>query len=171
LRRRLVELHASSDATVQSVAKISVGSVLQSGEQLMTLVPASAPLEVEADVSGNEAGFVRVGDPAAIKFDTFPYAQYGMAAGNVRILSPTSFTAQEEARHPTATVPVSPANPEPYYRARITIEKVALHGTPPGFRVITGMPVAADIKVGKRTVLAYLLGRVVPLASEGMREP
>jgi hemolysin D len=33
------------------------------------------------------------------------------------------------------------------------------------------MPVTADIKVGKRTVLSYLLGRIMPLASEGMREP
>jgi HlyD family secretion protein len=37
--------------------------------------------------------------------------------------------------------------------------------------VIPGMPVTADIKIGKRTVLRYLLGRVMPLAREGMREP
>ena len=34
-----------------------------------------------------------------------------------------------------------------------------------------GMPVTADIKVGKRTVLKYLLGMVVPVAHEAMREP
>jgi HlyD family secretion protein len=34
-----------------------------------------------------------------------------------------------------------------------------------------GMPTTADIKVGKRTVLQYLLGRALPVASEGMREP
>jgi HlyD family secretion protein len=33
------------------------------------------------------------------------------------------------------------------------------------------MPVTADIKVGKRTVLSYLLGRIMPVATEGMREP
>ena len=33
------------------------------------------------------------------------------------------------------------------------------------------MPVTADIKVGKRTVLKYLMGMVVPIAHEGMREP
>jgi HlyD family secretion protein len=171
LRRRLVELRAVTDATVQSVAKVSVGSVLQSGEQFVTLVPADAPLEVEANVSGNEDGFVRVGDPVAIKFDTFPYSQYGMARGTVRIVSPMSFNAQEEARHPTSTVPLPPASLEPYYLARIAIDKVALHDVPPSFRVIPGMPVTADIKIGKRTVLKYLLGRVVPLAREGMREP
>jgi hemolysin D len=171
LRRRLVELRAESDATVQSVAKVSVGSVLQSGEQFITLVPAEAPLEVEANVSGNEDGFVRVGDPVAIKFDTFPYSQYGMAQGTVRIVSPMSFNAQEEARHPTSKVPLPPSSLEPFYLARIAIDKVALHDVPPSFRVIPGMPVTADIKIGKRTVLRYLLGRIMPLAREGMREP
>jgi HlyD family secretion protein len=60
---------------------------------------------------------------------------------------------------------------EAYYRARIAIDRVGLHDVPAGFRVTPGMPVAADIKVGKRTVLNYLLGRVLPLAREGMREP
>jgi len=48
---------------------------------------------------------------------------------------------------------------------------VALHDVPEGFRVTPGMPVTADIKVGKRTVFSYLLGRIMPLAQEGMREP
>jgi HlyD family secretion protein len=33
------------------------------------------------------------------------------------------------------------------------------------------MPVTADVKVGQRTVLSYLLGRVLPVTQEGMREP
>ena len=34
-----------------------------------------------------------------------------------------------------------------------------------------GMPITADIKVGERTVVGYLLSRVLPVATEGMREP
>jgi HlyD family secretion protein len=60
---------------------------------------------------------------------------------------------------------------EPFYRSRITIQQVALHNVAAGFHVIPGMPVTADIKVGKRTVLQYLLGMVLPVAREGMREP
>ena len=39
LRRKLVELRSDRDAIVQSVAKVSVGSVLQSGQHFITLVP------------------------------------------------------------------------------------------------------------------------------------
>jgi len=171
LHRQMVQLRSERDAIVQSVAKVSVGSVLQSGQQFITLVPADAPLEIEANISGRDDGFVHVGNPVAIKFDTFPYAQYGMAKGRVRIVSPDAFTAQDEARTPTSALPVQPTNAEPFYRARIAIDQVGLHDVPIGFQVTPGMPVTADIKVGKRTVLKYLLGWLMPVAKEGMREP
>ena len=171
LRKQLVELRADRDATVLTVAKVSVGSVLQPGQQFITLVPADAPLEIETNVPGREDGFVHVGDPVAIKFDTFPFIQYGLAYGTVRTISADSFTGQDDQRNPTGSVPVPSTNTEPYYRARIVIHRVDLHGTPPDFHLLPGMPVTADVKVGKRTIIQYLLGRVLPVAAEEMREP
>src|SRR6266403_5405130 len=95
-------MRSKFDAIVQSVAKVSVGSVMQSGQPFFTLVPADTPLEIESNIFGRDNGFVHVGDPVAIKFDTFPFSQYGMAEGTVRIVSPDSFTAQDEARNPTS---------------------------------------------------------------------
>jgi HlyD family secretion protein len=171
LRKQLVELRAESDAIVLTVAKVSVGSVLQSGQQFITLVPLDAPLEVEADIPGRDNGFIHVGDPVSIKFDTFPFIQYGLAYGTVRTISADSFNGVDDQRNPTGAVPMPSNSNEPYYRARVTIDRVDLHGTPKDFHVTPGMPVTADIKVGKRTVLQYLLGRALPVASEGMREP
>ncbi len=170
LRKQLVVLRADRDATVLTVAKVSVGSVLQSGQQLITLVPSDAPLEIEANVAGRDDGYVHVGDPVAIKFDTFPFTQYGMAHGTVRIVSADSFTGQEEQRNPSSAVPL-PNTSEPYYRARISIDKVDLHGVPKGFHLMPGMPVTSDVKVGKRSILTYLLGRVLPVGMDAMREP
>jgi hemolysin D len=171
LRRDLVELRSEHDAVVQSVARVSVGSILQSGQQFITLVPIDVPLEVEANISGRDSGFVHVGDAVSVKFDTFPFSQYGMAEGTVKILSPNSFTAQDEARNPTSRVPLAPTDADPFYRARISLDRIALHDVPQDFQVTPGMPVTADIKVGKRTVLKYLLGMVVPIAHDAMREP
>ncbi len=169
LRSKLVELRAGLDAIVQSVAKVSVGSVMQSGQQFFTLVPSDAPMEVEVNISGKDNGFVHVNDPVAIKFDTFPFTQYGMAEGTVRIVSPDSFNAQTEARNPTSALPTT--NAEPFYRGRISIDRVKLHNVPSGFQLTPGMPVTADIKVGQRTVLKYMLGMMLPVAEEAMREP
>lgn len=172
LRRQLVVLRTDRDATVLSVAKVSVGSVLQSGEQFITLMPTDAPLEVEADISGNDDGYVHLGDPVAIKFDTFPFTRYGMAYGTLRIVSPNSFSVQDQQREGNNDpVPVPTNDLEPYYHARITIDRVALRGMRDGFTLIPGMPVVADIKVGKQTVLQFLLTRVMPVAHEAMHEP
>jgi membrane fusion protein, hemolysin D len=171
LRRKLVELHSEVDGIVQSVAKVSVGSVLQPGQQFLTLVPEGATLEVEGNISGGDIGFVHVDDPVVIKFDTFPYSQYGVAHGTVRIVSPDSFTAQAEARNPTGGTPVPASVTEPFYRTRIAIDRVELHHVPAGFHIIPGMPVTADIKVGKRTILQYLLDVMLRVPNEAMREP
>ena len=72
-------------------------------------------------------------------------------------VSPDSFSAQEQARDPNSSLAMLPAA-EPFYRTRISIDQVALHDVPAGFTVSPGMPVTADVKVGQRTVLKYLLG-------------
>jgi hemolysin D len=171
LRRKLVELRAQRDGIVQTIAHGAPGSVVASGTELITLVPTDGQLEVESNVLGRDHGFIRVGDPVAIKFETFPFAQYGMAQGVVRTISADAFTAQEEQHNPTSKLPVAPNSSEPFYRARITIDAVKLHNVPEGFHVEPGMPVVCDIKTGKRTVLTYLLGRVLPVVKEGMQEP
>jgi hemolysin D len=173
LHRQLVELRAERDGTVMSISKVSVGSVLQAGQQFITIVPTDAPLEIEANISGRDDGHVTVGDPVDIKFDTFNFTQYGLAHGTVRTVSPGSFSAQDEQRNPTGAVPMpgQQQTNEVWYRSRITLDQINLHGLPADFHLIPGMPVSADIKVGKQTVLRYLLGRTIPLATEAMREP
>lgn len=173
LRNQLVVLRAEQDATVQNIAKVSVGSVLQSGDQFLTLVPLNAQLEVEANVAGGDAGFVHEGNPVTIKFDTFQFVKYGSAEGEVRTVSPDSFVAGETPglRGQPAPQPQPGTAGGTFYRTRVTLDEVKLHDTPPGFRITPGMPVTTDIKVGKRTVLSYLLSRVLPVALDGMREP
>jgi hemolysin D len=174
LRRNLVDLRADRDAVVLSVAKVSVGSVVQSGDELISLVPTDAPLEIEASVPARDAGFVQSGDKAVIKFATFPYTTYGYARGTLETVSADSFAASQGGQDR----PGRPAMSQPdadgaamFFRARLSMDEMKLHNLPAGFRMTPGMPVTADIKVGRRTVLAYLLSRVVPTLTEGMREP
>ena len=176
MRSQLIDIRADEDATVLSQAPISVGSVLQSGDQFLKLVPKSAPLEVEAMILGSDAGYVQVGDKVTIKFDTFPFTKYGSAVGTLRNLSPDSFNGNppnDQVTHgiDESAVGQTPAPGQAYYKARISIDQVKLHDTPPGFVINPGMPVTADVMVGKRTVLSYIFSRALPVAMDGMREP
>ena len=53
-----------------------------------------------------EAGCVLPGQKVAIKFDTFPYVQYGMAEGTVRFISPDSFSGNLETQRVSVVKPV-----------------------------------------------------------------
>lgn len=173
MRRALVEIRAERDSIVLSVAPVSVGSVMQSAEQFITLVPVDAPLEIEAVVDGRDAGFVTVGDSVTLKFDTFPYAIYGTAEGRVQVVSPDSFRnpSEDRSRQSGRARAANADFGNSYFRARMSIDALKLYNLPAGFRLNPGMPVTADIKIGKRTVLAYLFARAVPVATEGLREP
>ena len=123
-------------------------------------------------LDGRDAGFVTVGDPVTIKFDTFPYSIYGTAEGRVQIVSPDSFRSPDDRSRGAAGKARNATDfGAAYYRTRSSIDVMQLHDLPAGFRLMPGMPVTADIKIGKRTVLQYIFQRVIPVAVEGLREP
>jgi hemolysin D len=156
----LVRLSAPQRSMVLTVAKLSVGSVLKEGDTLLVLAPMSAPLEAEAQIATRDVGFMRPGDPATLKIEAFNFAEHGVVEGKVRWISEDAFTTDDNGA-PT------PA----YYRARISIEAVKLVDVPSSFRLIPGMTLAADVKVGTRALGLYLLGGIVRGIGEAMREP
>lgn len=180
LRQDLVQMRAEADSIVLAVSRVSPGTVLSAGTQLMTTVPLDSPLEVVCVIDGSDSGFVRPGDEASVKFDTLPYFRYGLAFGRVLKISDDSFTdptlgqTNGQSTQPTISTQ-APQNlgtaPVYYYRAYVSIDRLELRHTPEAFRLMPGMPLQVDIKVGKRTILEYLFNKIIPFLNEGMREP
>lgn len=156
----LVQLYAPEDAIVLTRAKVSVGSVLKEGDTLMTIVPVNAPIEAEVNISAREVGFIRAGDRTSIKVDAFPYIEHGMAHGRLSWISEGAFTLDEDGK------PV-----DPYYKARVAVEELRFTRVPPSFRLIPGMTLTADIHIGERSVLGYLISGATQRVTEAMREP
>jgi len=171
LRRTLVKLRADRDAIVLRVAPVNVGTVMQSGDPFIELVPLDALLQIEGVVSGQDVGFVRVGDQVTIKFETFPYALYGTATGTVRSVSPDSFKDPQAAPSKDTQMKQSEGRTgELFFRVKMSLDEVRLHDLPTGAQIVPGMPVQADIRVGSRTVLRYLMSRFIPAVSEDVRD-
>ena len=168
-RRDLIDLQAPQEAVVLDIAKVSVGSVVQSGEEFFTLVPVGSEIEAEVDMDAKDQGFVQPGDPVEIKLDAYRYLQHGTLKGRVKTISSDAFN-QQPADSSTQRDTAAPTRP-PYYRARVEITSTKLRNVPPSFRLIPGMPLQADIIVGSRTILSYILEGAVRNVNEGMREP
>jgi len=66
----------------------STGAVLQAGQTIATISPAGARLLVEAHVPNKDIAFIEKGLPAKLKFDAFPFQDYGIVDGAVIEVSP-----------------------------------------------------------------------------------
>ena len=60
---------------------------------MATLVPANVPLVVDARVANKDVAFLVPGLPAKLKFDAFPYQDYGTIAGVVQTVGPEADAA------------------------------------------------------------------------------
>ena len=92
-------LSAPQDGIVKDFATYTLGSVLQPGTVLMTLVPTNDPMQAEVWVQDDDAGFVGAGRPVKLKPATYPFQKYGMIEGTVRRISPDASDAAD-ARGP-----------------------------------------------------------------------
>ena len=167
-RRALVELRAPQDGVVLELGQRSIGSVAKEAEPLVTLVPIGNRIEAEVDVDSADVARLRVGDEVRVKLDALPYQRHGLIAGTVRVITENSFQADKGAR------PAGDDKPDgqpSFFRARIALGNLQLRDVPKDFRLIPGMTSTAEMVVGKRTVISYLLDPVVRLFDEGLREP
>lgn len=155
-------LRSPMNGTVKNVRVTTLGGVLKPGDELMQIVPGNDQLIVEAKVLTRDIGRLREGLPATIRFDAFDYAVYGTVDGEVTYISPDSLRDEtQRPENPAAT----------YYRVHIKTAKPALV-TSIGKRitVIPGMTATVDIKVGERSVLAYLLKPFSRTMTDAFRE-
>jgi hemolysin D len=165
----LASLVSPADAIVLTIPGLTRGGVATDAQPLFSLIPINAPYEVDAQIDAQDSGFVKVGDPVRIKFDAYKFLEHGVAEGVVKTISQDSFTEQTNQDVVTQGALNTPRTP--YFDARITITAVKFHDVPANTRLIPGMTLQADILVGHRTILWYLLGGALRSGAEAMREP
>jgi HlyD family secretion protein len=161
-RKQLVSLVAPVDAVVLDMAKLSQGSVVQAAEKMFTLVPLGDTLEAEVSIDAIDIGYIKTGDSAHLKLDAFPFQKHGALQGKVRTLSEDAF--KREAG-------LNPNSSSAYYMSRITLGTEMLRNLPDKTRLLPGMTLSAEIVVGKRSVMSYLLWPMMKAMDEAIREP
>lgn len=161
-RRQLVTLVAPADAVVLEIAKLSPGSVAKEAEAFFTLVPVGGAMEAEIQIDAVDVGSVKVGDVAEIKFDAFPFQKHGSLKSTVRVITEDAFKRENAAPG---------GGTEAYYLSRVTLGGGRLKKMEARERLLPGMTLTAEIVVGKRTVMSYLLWPLTKAMDESIKEP
>ncbi len=158
-RARMLELRAPRDGIVQDLALHTAGSVVPAGSVLLTLVPAGAPLLAEVLVENRDVGFVAPGQRARVKLLAYEFQRYGTLEGRVEQVSPD---AVDPGREPGAAAG--------RYRALVALETQRLEHGGKSLALRPGMRVSAEIRLGSRTVLDYVLSPIRRAVAEAGQE-
>jgi hemolysin D len=164
-RGELLELKAPQAGTVKDLATHTVGTVVAPGAILLTLVPQDEPLLAEVWIGNADAGSVRLAQQVRLKLAAYPFQKHGMLHGQVRHISADAHRRPDE---PGAAQ--SRPFQEGAYRALVALLPQQAHGPSGPLRLVPGMLVSAEIHLGTRSVLEYLLSPVQRLAQEAGRE-
>lgn len=144
-----LKLQAPVDGIVSALNVSKPGEVVQAGQTVSEIAPQTAPLVLVAALPTREAGFVKPGDKVQVKFDAYPYQDYGIVGGKVVKLSPD--IKQDERLGAV-------------YRVEIQLDRHMIQSTP----LKAGQTASAEIIVRRRTIAEMLLDPIRQLQKGGI---
>ncbi len=151
---RRLKVTAPIAGTIQGL-KVNVGSVLQPGELIMSVVPKQVKLLVRTRIKPRDVGHIKLGDPAKIKINSYDYSRYGSVDGTLVGVSATTFLDSQS---------------NPYYEGDISLDKEYLEYQGVKLPLLSGMTVQADIITDEKSLISYLLKPIYVLATTSFQE-
>lgn len=154
-RQRYRRLIAPVSGVVHQLSVHTVGAVVNPAEQLLTLVPAETPLEIEAFVLNKDIGFLSVGLPVEIKYEAFPFTRYGITAGTLAALSSDAVIDESLG---------------PVYKATVKLNSQSVQADGRRINLSPGMLATVEVKTGTRKIIDFFLSPLLRYKDEAIRE-
>ncbi len=175
----LKTLRSPVNGYVQAVGVTTLGGVVTPAQSLVAIVPEDTPLFVEADLSNDDIGYVRVGQKVDIKVDTYPFQKYGILSGTLVWVSPDAGPRDgaanqgqdAKAANGSGDSAGQQSNKSAYsYKVHVKPDLEARLVVGGQFAVLqAGMTVQADIMTDRRRVIEFLLSPIVKYMDEGLK--
>lgn len=139
---------------ITTVGVQTSGQVLQPGQTIATIAPTGVPLVVEALVPNKDIAFIEKGLPAKLKFDAFPFQDYGVVEGTVTDVSPDAQVSKEAGS---------------FYKVTITPRQTLIAAKGKNVPLRPGLAVSAEIVTERKSILSLLLEPFRKLKNDSMR--
>ena len=146
-------LKSPVDGTVLSLDIQNTGEVVQPGQTVAEIAPQGAPLVLSAVLPNQEAGFVKPGMPVKVKFDAYPYQDYGVVPGEV-----ISLSADAKPDEQLGAV----------YRVDVALERNYITSKQKKIRFKPGQTATADIVIRRRRIVDVLFAPFKKLQKGGI---
>ena len=134
---------------VKNIRMNTLGGVVPPGAAVMEIVPVGDQVLVELRVKPADIGFTKVGQAVEIKLTAYDYSVYGSLHGKVETLSPDALGDADRSQVAGADAT--------WYRALVRADGSSLKSGSKPLAVLPGMLGSAEIRVGHRSVLSFLL--------------
>ena len=154
-----IEIRSPAPGIVLDLPLVAVGSIVQEGDEILTLVQTNQPLALEADIDPKDISDTKIGMPVSVKLDALPFQKFGDLKGELVFLSQDTFSESLSGEKGA------------FYRGRIEVPEEQLEGLPPEFQLTQGMLANADIKVSKRRVITYFTFPIIRAFEGAFQEP
>ncbi|VEP15090.1 Response regulator receiver protein [Hyella patelloides LEGE 07179] len=150
-------LKAPVKGTVFNLPIQKSGKVVQSGDAIAEIAPEGSSLMVRAEMATAESGSLTPGMPVKLKFDAYPFQDYGIVTGKLSTISPTSqITDTEQGQVAT-------------YNLDITIDRDCLPTANKCMALRPGDTVTAEVIVRQRRVIDFILDPFKKLQKGGLQ--
>ncbi len=159
-RAELTRVVAPVDVIVLERADRAPGSVVQAGEHLFTMIPKSGTPKVRLIIPAADIARLKGDEAVRIKFESLPFQRHGYLTGRIESISTD------------AVLSTSPAGVQaPVYYANAGIDPGQhLANVPADFRLLPGMPLTAEVLVGRRPLYTYFTYPLEQVAARALRE-
>ncbi|MBR8836521.1 MAG: HlyD family efflux transporter periplasmic adaptor subunit [Stigonema ocellatum SAG 48.90 = DSM 106950] len=121
------------------------GAVVQPGQRIAQIAPKNTGFILKAQIPIQNSGFLKVGMPVKIKFDAYPFQDYGIVPGEVRWISPDSKHQQ-----------TSSDNIETF-ELDITLKQLYIESGNKRISLAPGQTATAEVIIRQRSVIDYML--------------
>ncbi|MBR3721670.1 MAG: HlyD family type I secretion periplasmic adaptor subunit [Selenomonadaceae bacterium] len=144
---------APESGRINEMSIRTIGGVVSEGQAILQIVPEGAVLEVEAYADNKDIGFIKVGQEAEVKVETFNFQKFGMLNGKVSDISPDDIDDQRDIEK------------DKKYRVTIAIDEDDYD-----MDLQSGMNVTAEIKIKKKRIIDFFLDPFRQYTDEALRE-
>jgi membrane fusion protein len=128
----------------------SVGKVAELNQLQLEIVPPSSSLKAELLVPSRAIGFVRIGQRVSIRYDAFPYQNFGRYEGRVIDISQNILTDSEVSSAPVRLQ-------EPAYRVTAALDRQDIDAYGKRVPLQPGMLLKADVILDRRSLMQWFL--------------